>query len=941
MTPCPCSQPLPAPGTQKASGRLRIDHLALRRELGGVPEIREAMTSKLSGRPSANVGVIWQLLTRSVYKSGDLPWLATREGCQNGLDAARAAIRLRQIKPDAGYFAVEWDATQRTLVFDDPGVGMSSEEIIGKFLAIGESGKRDAADSGEAAGGFGVAKAVILGCSRSFVWRLHTRDNLAVANGINEEVQVYDAPGRQGTRLEIHDVDPDLVRYWDRARGVYVGIDDRLRELLAANDIPGFTFRFNGVEVKPMFSRRGGSRVAVEGSWGDGTTATIRAFRRAPGDRGGAYYLRLNGLLQVVIPAQRGNLKADVVIDLSTRVRPGARGYPLNAARDALQDQAAWTFADLVEEVERENESLGKNQDDEWVDPEGDDDTGGAEIADQMAEAFADVDVQRAIAEAAGGIRDFYGEQAKYGGVDEVVASVAPRGTKAAADGDAPERGWVLPAGMEVAAGGGGTEPDIAAPSDVQSVRVIRALLAGAEAQGKAAGGVRVVIVTDQVDQALRRAEAGEALDGWQTQAVEAAIDRAAEAALAPGGGGLIQAVAVSKATTALDAITPSWAKQLDKVERRIKNPFGRFAGMRISKKTYDRDRARRFRKNYAKWVPFLLAWDGTLRMVATEARIRRSFRPGFVLDDNLVAEAVERPGGRRFVFIHPDRMAQVVRAHRDRPLALAAFLHGVAVHELTHLDGLMGEGHTEEFVSRREDLGAATAHLLPAIAVLATKLLRLPERESEDGKRAAKLGKDLERARGTIAEQREKIAELGRAVELQRGWAARAGVGGSAPGAAVATPGTRITWSDLRGWLDGWREIYGRASSARRYETLSAHLGLLSEAVVEAAEVPELDELERVLAEGHNVLPPKGKREGHPTTGLRDAINRTRTRRGKERRGGSGRAGLDAERLLEVAVGVLRARPPAGIEGAYIDGFLARNRGTLIGIVRGAFGPG
>jgi hypothetical protein len=69
--------------------------------------------------------------------------------------------------------------------------------------------------------------------------------------------------------------------------------------------------------------------------------------------------------------------------------------------------------------------------------------------------------------------------------------------------------------------------------------------------------------------------------------------------------------------------------------------------------------------------------------------------------------------------------MAQVVKAHRERPLALAAFLHGVAVHELTHLDGLMWEGHTEEFVSRREDLGAATAHLLPAIAVLATKLLR------------------------------------------------------------------------------------------------------------------------------------------------------------------------------------------------------------------------
>ena len=228
--------------------------------------------------------------------------------------------------------------------------------------------------------------------------------------------------------------------------------------------------------------------------------------------------------------------------------------------------------------------------------------------------------------------------------------------------------------------------------------------------------------------------------------------------------------------------------------------------------------------------------------------------------------------------------------------------------------------------------MGAATAHLLPAIAVLATKLLRLPERETEDGKKAAKLQKELEKARGTIQEQRSKIAELNRAAELQRGWASRGGDAvNAAPGTVVATPGTRVTWSDLRGWLDGWRAIDRRQTSAKRYEALHAHLGLLSAAVIEAADVPELDELERVLVEGHNVLPPRGQRAEHPTTGLRDAIDRTRTRRAKT-------GGVNAERLLEVAADVLRARPPVGVEVAYIDGFLARNRGALLGIVRGAF---
>jgi hypothetical protein len=284
------------------------------------------------------------------------------------------------------------------------------------------------------------------------------------------------------------------------------------------------------------------------------------------------------------------------------------------------------------------------------------------------------------------------------------------------------------------------------------------------------------------------------------------------------------------------------------------------------------------------------------------------------VLDDGVVGEAVERAGGKRFVFIHPDRMAQVVKAHRERPLAIAAFLQGVAVHELTHIDGKMGDGHDEEFVARREDLGAATAHLLPAISVLVAKLLKVGERESEETKRVARLERELEKARASVKEARAEVARMQRAADAGRG---------------VVTPSTRIAWSDLRGWLDGWRKITGRATSSKRYEQLAAHLALLTGAHVEAAGAAELDELEGVLVHGHNVLPPKGQREGHHTTRLRDAIDRRRARL----RGGGDRA----ERLLEAAVGALRVAPPAGVDAAYIEGFVGRNRGALLGIVRGA----
>ena len=79
------------------------------------------------------------------------------------------------------------------------------------------------------------------------------------------------------------------------------------------------------------------------------------------------------------------------------------------------------------------------------------------------------------------------------------------------------------------------------------------------------------------------------------------------------------------------------------------------------------------------------------------------------------------------------------------------------------------------------------------------------------------------------------------------------------------------------------------------------------------------------------NVTPPRGQRAGHHTTQLRDAIDRARVRL-------RGRGRVDPERLLEVAVGALRARPPAGVSADYVAGFVARNRGALLRIVRGAF---
>ncbi|HND34696.1 MAG TPA: hypothetical protein PLA94_32055, partial [Myxococcota bacterium] len=72
--------PIPAPGKWKADAKLSL-----------LPTLFDALPApKATGRPSANASVMWRFFTTSVYKSGDLPVLATREALQNSYDAIRA-----------------------------------------------------------------------------------------------------------------------------------------------------------------------------------------------------------------------------------------------------------------------------------------------------------------------------------------------------------------------------------------------------------------------------------------------------------------------------------------------------------------------------------------------------------------------------------------------------------------------------------------------------------------------------------------------------------------------------------------------------------------------------------------------------------------------------------------------------------------------------------
>jgi len=102
---------------------------------------------------------VWRLLGPALYSESPLLAITLRELFQNARDACLSAGREPQIliglKADACF-------TQGVLFCDDNGVGMDEDTILDRFLVLGESKK-----SAGSTGGFGIAKATILGaCSR-------------------------------------------------------------------------------------------------------------------------------------------------------------------------------------------------------------------------------------------------------------------------------------------------------------------------------------------------------------------------------------------------------------------------------------------------------------------------------------------------------------------------------------------------------------------------------------------------------------------------------------------------------------------------------------------------------------------------------------------------------------------------------------------------------
>jgi hypothetical protein len=101
-------------------------------------------------------------------------------------------------------------------------------------------------------------------------------------------------------------------------------------------------------------------------------------------------------------------------------------------------------------------------------------------------------------------------------------------------------------------------------------------------------------------------------------------------------------------------------------------------------------------------------------------------------------------------------------------------------------------------------------------------------------------------------------------------------------PGQPVKTPGTRLAWNCLAGWVQAWQTLQRRRVSSIRYQQESNHIAALLPAMVAEETNPDvLHTFLEILSSRSGNRPRKGEREGHPTTEMVVAANNRLARMG------------------------------------------------------------
>lgn len=719
-------------------------------------------------KPTVNAGRMWQLATTSLYKGDDLISVAVREAAQNAVDNLRPAMRSGRVAKGTGTFEVTWDEDAGTITFADNGTGMDEDTFVNKFMELGAEGKTGEQNQ-DAAGGFGMAKAVLLGVSPTWRWEIRSQGwiHRTVPGTLQYETLTADTFAR-GVSLTVFDIKSSL-EHSDLLNGYY-SVEDRIKLTLGYFNIPDVTFKYNGQIIEPALPGRRGSVLSYPLNWGTGVDVQIKGYKRA--DTKGAIVVRLNdGIFQFATYGVTG-LRSDIVLEVKTKIKAGNTGYPLPPSRDSFRGPAEWAMYNLRKTLEREAKSGDEDReyDDFLPESTNPEERKGAEAFDAaMQDAMDDPRIQellQGIQEAAAAL--FIAEvEDEAKDVRREVESTTPAQDRGA-EAEDPFSGWrtaaaVLPSGEEALS----TEGRQAFVAAVDAV-----VQANPE-------GVRGTFYAGSAAEAgLGKIESGEPLTWEEGTALVDLIQQAGEMPTASGtdggsgigraatqtqmGGILVQIMAKNGSSTA--------AVEAVKKKAKASNPFGAAAMVKVSRKNFDKDRAKKFMRSPKRWIPHLVAWESVLHLVHRAGNITIPYKPGYVLDDtvNAVAFGSGESGvnRRNYVLVNPFKLDVYLQAHAEHALSIANWLLTIACHELSHLPH-MGKGHGEAFMVEREGLQLNVGFLLPAVEQIIVRVFKLKDPDKLTRKRIRDGRKRLQE-RLTKAERHIQQLEAANARDLR-----------------------------------------------------------------------------------------------------------------------------------------------------------------------------
>lgn len=737
----------PAPGRRHAANAVLGDVFA------GAP-VRQV---------GARVDIVWKVFARDIYASGDKVFLAVREMLQNARDARAKNIEITWTPNDPGD-----PDSDGTLVFQDDGTGMSAETLEQKFLVIGESGEEKQGDT-DALGGFGAAKAAILTASRDeWSWEIMTRDVVArsATAGSYQIARLPDGQRLAGTRITLPNVRGGAAST-PFGRGLPV---PRMVALVSTCDLRGLRVRINGDLVESYFEGRRGRHGDVEEgyeslSWGS-IVPSIKSYAR-PDKEGGAIFIRVKGLAQFGVgPPYGAQFERDWVLDfeIPKGLTPHMPGYPFKAGRDAFRSGTfAWSAFErmvgtLVVRAAQASSDLGEYEE---VQPDSSDPRerkAAAQFNNMLDTVLGSDSFQSVLVDLVETSDEMNrAVQAALGGSGVTVLDAAETSHRPAA-GDVEARPDAPDA------------PDPTAPNPLATL--IESLVSGdlLEQSTRLRAFVETALPDGDLTEFNRsldylRRRDGNALD---LQTLSRVLTEALRRS-APQAGSLMIGAAVSRVLRVFEeALSSADREEVRQLKKRGElNPFGDAACIFTHRQRFGAERGKEFRRKARAYMKYLVAWDFVVRAVLTAANASRTNQwyridrlgIGFVLDPEVLG--LTRKDGK-FVMVQPLAFEKVAETYRDRPFVVAAWVHGVACHEIAHAMEIQSEGnggHNQNWSVVRENLAAETLFLLPAIEDGCAKLLKLRKRRRRRPT-PAEVDERVVRLETALAEARTQIEE-------------------------------------------------------------------------------------------------------------------------------------------------------------------------------------